>query len=500
MNFFRKRLAASLLALTLCTGAFPSAAAVNADGSTTTIAINSSFDFLMQYVEWYGLEDDSGAVLRNYFNQYFERHPEEFTPIVNDIMQSIDPYSHFMTRETYDATYGQTTNNYYGIGVTFSDSLRLTDVYEDGAAAAAGLQTGDVILAVDGVTVTGKPSAEVISLIRGEADSTVVLTIDRNGTQMDFSIIRRQTTPHHVYSNLLSDGVAYVRVAAMGSDEDTQTFVDIWNGFAAKGVRAAILDLRNNGGGLVNMASKMIETITPQANQKYLGLRYNEHSGGLQEFYTPGGGVQLNKLIVLTNGNTASAAEIVSGSLSDLGVATLIGEPTYGKGVGQYHFHLGDSVLVLTSMEIQLPVRGAYNGTPIVPDMYISQDNSVSAAVSLPSMRTDTALVPGMQNTEVSAMTERLSMLGYLKQRTDVFDTQVLQAVRNFQMDYQMMPLWFASAQTLSLLDSLAQQQAANASGLDNQLATALALCQKAAAAPAQYTVHADGSWTNLES
>ncbi len=498
MKYFGKRLAAVLLTFGMLCGGTTAAAATVSGMDSTTIELDSTFDAIMQYVDWYGLEGDSGEVLRNYFQQYFEKHPEEFVPVLNDIMQSMDPYSKFMTWDDYMATYGQLAQSFYGIGITFDTNLCITDVYEGGAAQAAGLRTGDVIVQVDDTTVTGTDSKTVVQMLRGEENSTVTVRVSRNNTAYTYTMTRKKTAPHHVYSRMLDNGVSYVRVAAMGSQEDTDAFVSIWNGFAKQGVRAAILDLRGNGGGLVNMAMQMIETMVPAANEEYLGLRYSEHSGGVQAFYTPGGGVQLNRLIILTDENTASAAEMVSGSLSDLGVATLLGTPTYGKGVGQYHMPIGDSVLILTSMEIQLPVRGVYNGAPIQPDIYLSHTGVLSEDVQLSALDTDSVLVPGATGDAVSAMAERLQLLGYLDTGADTFDGTVLQALRQFEQSCGLLPTVIATPEVLAQLDSLAREQGGYLSGIDNQLATALALCKTAAAQPAQYIVQQDGTWTNL--
>ncbi len=498
MKYFGKRLAAALMALSmLCAGTTAAAATVSRMGSAT-IEMDSAFDAIMQYLDWYGIEGDSGEVLRNYFQQYFEEHPEEFVSIVNDIMQSMDPYSRYMTIEEYKASYGQLAQSFYGVGITLDNDLRITDVYEGGVAEQAGLRVGDVIVKVDDTAVTEMDSQTVVQMLRGEENTAVTMVVSRNQATYTYTMTRKQTEPHHVYSRMLDSGVAYVRVAAMGSQEDSDTFRSIWNSFAKQDVRAAILDLRGNGGGLVNMAMEMIETMVPAAEEKYLSLQYNEASGGLQTFYTPGGGVQLNRVIILTDQNTGSAAEIVSGSLSDLGVATLLGTPTYGKGVGQFHIPVGNAVLVLTSMEIRLPVRGAYNGKPLQPDIYLSRTDVVSDDVQLSALDTDSVLVPGESGNAVSAMIERLQLLGYLDTKTDTFDGMVLQALRRFEQNCGLLPTVIATPQVLAQLDILSQEQGSYLSGVDNQLAAALALCKTAAAQPAQYAVQEDGSWTNL--
>lgn len=493
-----RRLTAMLLAASLLLG---NVLAANGSGSDATIDINTKFDFIMQLVDWYSLGAEEKDVLRDYFNQYFEKHPEEFTAVVNEIMQSIDPYSYYMTSKEYADSFGQTLGTFVGIGVTmFNGTPCFEDVYESGPAYEAGVRAGDVLTAVDGKSIAGMTNTEITKLLRGDANTSVVLTVTRAGKTLTFTVTRREVMPEHVSSKTLSKGVEYIRVGAFGNDADSAKFIKIWNGLAAKGTRAAIIDLRDNGGGLISMAQRMIEAIVPDKGRYYLGLRERADEGGLKQYYTPGGGPRLNKLILLVNGRSASASEIVAGALSDLGEAMLLGETTYGKGVGQNHMQLPDgSILVLTSLEMQLPKRGAYNGAGLKPDIQLKNSGkTTSLADELPALAVKTALLPGQHSDAVHAMTARLSLLGYLDSAQNGFDVAVLDAVRRFQLSNGLLPGLCATPDTLALLDARAKQQTANAQGLDDQLAAALAICKTAAAKPAQYRVNADGTWTNL--
>lgn len=505
MKIFFRRLTALCLsgALLLSGGAFAADLGDDEAGyAGQTIDIETKFDFIMQYVDWFSLGAEGQDVLRQYFNQYFEKHPEEFVQLVNDIMQSIDSHSMYMSAEEYAATFGQSLSAYVGIGITMSSDGGglIEDVYEDGPAYEAGLRAGDVFVKVGDTNVEGKPNGEITPLVRGEEGTSVSITVRRGGELLTFSVERRAVSPQHVSSKTLAKGVEYVKVAAMGNEGDTQKFVKIWNGLAAKGTRAAILDLRGNGGGLVSMAQTMIETIVPDEGRKYLGLRYREDDGGRQEFFTPGGGPRLNKLIILVNGGSASASEIVAGSLSDLGEATLLGEPTYGKGVGQYHMPMPDgSMLILTSFEMQLPKRGVYEGEGLKPDLYIENSGAkTSMADALTPLPTDAVLRPGDRGDAVRAMTERLSLLGYLDGAQDGFDAAVLGATRRFAAACGILPGFAATGDLLAALDAQAQAVQRAADGLDDQLATALGICKLAAEKPAQYEALPDGTWRNL--
>lgn len=490
-----------VLSLSLCVslllGSGAAADSAKTAPSETNKGTVTNFDYIMQFVDWYSLGAEGQDVLRAYFNQYFKLHPEAFVPIINDIMQSIDSHSMYMSAAEYAATFGQTLQNYIGIGITMrADGEGIIEaVNENGPAYEAGLRPGDVIVKVDGVSVKDLSNREITALLQGEEGSQVTITVQRAQQERSFTVERRAITPIHVSFSIPAHGVAYIRVTAMGSQEDADKFVQIWNALPAKDIRAAVIDLRGNGGGLVAMAQRMIETIVPEKGRKYLGLRYREDEGGLQEFYTPGGGPRLNKIVVLVDGGTASAAEIVSGSLSDLGHAVLLGEKTYGKGVGQYHLTMPDgSMLILTALEIQLPVRGTYEGEGLQPEIPVSKDAAAPSA--LKPLDITRPLLPGDRGSAVAAMTQRLSLLGLLDGQRQGFDAAVLDAVRRFQLSCGQFPGFIATTDTLKQLDRQAGQGSA---GTDSQLAAALDLCIEAAQEPARYALKADGTWTNLD-
>lgn len=466
----------------------------------TTIEVNTKFDFIMQFVDWFSLDAEGQDVLRQYFNSYFEQHPEEFTPLVNDIMQSIDEHSRYLSSEQYAEAFGEALSDYVGIGIGLrvlpDGKITIDQVFQNSPASASGLQVGDIVLAVGGKDIAGMTIGEVSDLLAGAAGSSVTVLVSREEQQVSVTVPRARVTPEHVSSRTIAPHVEYIRVSAMGSETDTDLFVKEWNSLPEKGIRSAIVDLRGNGGGLVSMAQTMIETMVPRKDALYLGLRYRENQGGLAQFYTPGGAPKLNKIVILVDGGTASAAEIVSGSLSDLGVATLVGTQTYGKGVGQFHFTLpDDSKLILTSMEIQLPQRGVYNGVGLTPDIVLENTDGAASPSGLDPLDTTKALLPGTSSASILAMSQRLAALGFLDHAQRKFDASVLDAVFRFQVSVGQMPQLVASSQMLQQLQS--QTALLSDTATDAQLAAALKICMEAAKSPAQYTVQAQGSWTN---
>ena len=199
---------------------------------------------------------------------------------------------------------------------------------------------------------------------------------------------------------------------------------------------------------------------------------------------------------MLVDGGTASAAELLAGSLRDTGTAVLLGETTYGKGQGQYHIQLinGDR-LVITTLELQLPVQGGYEGVGLSPDVPVSNRQVTVDAAGLTPLDTETALRFGEQSDNVYAMTERLALFGLIDTATDTFDGDVLDAVTAFGESYGLEPALSAAPALLQALDDAVRALDGETCVLDDQLQTALDLCLLAAAEPQRYTALPDGSW-----
>ena len=236
--------------------------------------------------------------------------------------------------------------------------------------------------------------------------------------------------------------------------------------------------------------------MTQEADIYLAGVHWREDMGGLEQHYSTGGGLPLNKIIVLVDGGTASAAELLAGSLQDTGSAMLIGEKTYGKGQGQYHIDLanGDK-LVITTLELELPKQGCYEGVGLTPDLQISNQEVTVNADNLTPLDATEGLRFGTQSDNVYAMTERLVLLGLLDEPTNTFDGKVMDAVQSFLASYEMPSELYASPEMLEALDAAMQALNGQTYQLDEQLLAALEIGRQAAAEPQQYTALPDGSW-----
>jgi carboxyl-terminal processing protease len=286
-------------------------------------------------------------------------HPTDTQKLVYGADQGLmevigDPYTRFETPQRSAISRQNLEGTYGGIGVYFRSIDKrptVTDPIPDTPAAKAGMLSGDIIARVDGHDTTGLSDDEVIGLIRGKEGTHVRLTIIRAGrAPFDLDLVRAVIQVPLVTTTIRLDGVAVIAVSSFGSPTTAQLDAGIRQAQGA-GAKALILDLRNDGGGLVTVAQQMIgRFVSPQAGKRYndTALYYSRARDGSNDEAVPiirdkdAATVYDLPMVVLINGSTASAAEIVAGALADYGRATLIGTQTFGKGSMQYIHNLAD--------------------------------------------------------------------------------------------------------------------------------------------------------------
>lgn len=492
-SYLRKVVSLLLVVVISCSGAAAFSSGI----------INTKFEYILWQIEsnsLYTQDKGMSQIEIDYWNAYLARKPDQLEQVVNDYLAKLDTHSMYLPAKKYEEGFSELTG-YIGIGVSMQqtpEGVIVSGVNRSGPAFAAGVKMGDRITAIDGKDVTGMTSSQLAALARGEAGTKVTLTVLRDGKSVDFPLIRRQIQQEYVSAQTVADGVEYVRVESMGSAGDLKDFRAIWNGLDEKSTRAVILDLRGNGGGLIDVAWGMADAVLEKKNAYMGAIQWREDQGGLEKHYAAGGGLPLNKLCVLVDKNTASAAEMLTGILKEAGGAEVIGQTTYGKGQGQYHLPMPDgrSRLVITSLEMHLPQAGCWEGKGIVPTMTAKDNTSVARYLAeLPALNTAEKIVYGKQSAQVRALSGRLFLLGYAAGASDVFDTDLLSALRRFQKDSGLPQRMVADHQTMQAVDAAVQKLDTQTQLLDNVYYTALDLCKQAAARPARYVTKTDGNW-----
>ena len=298
--------------------------------------------------------------------------------------------------------------DYEGIGAyvdTRGDYLTIISPIKDSPAAKAGLRPDDMVIAIDGEDMTGVSPEDARQKVLGPAGTDVTLTILREGeAPFDVVITRGKINTPLVESEMRDDGIAYIRLNTFGNTADAE-LRNALQELLAQNPKGLILDLRSNGGGFLDQGIAVASEFLP-GNEVVVYERYSD--GSLQEGRSSGVGVALDiPMVVLVDGGTASASEIVSGALQDYGRATLVGTVTYGKGSVQSVNMLSDNgAVMITSAEWLTPKKRLIQGTGLTPDVYVeftqedfdnNRDPQLDAAVETLNALLDNTAIPTSQ-------------------------------------------------------------------------------------------------------
>jgi len=288
-----------------------------------------------------------------------------------------DKYSVYYNEEDYQALQISTTGQYYGIGAGLSqdkDTMVVTvnKVYEGTPSESAGLLKDDVIVSVDGTEAASMELSELVKLIRGEKGTTVHLEIYRPSTEenLSFDVERQDITLPSVSHKMFEDGIGYVHIDSFETETAAQ-FEEAVKDLEDQGMKALIIDVRYNPGGMVTAVVQILDDILPEGT-----VVYTEDKNGNRQDYTSSGDTYLDyPIAVLINGESASASEILAGAIKDYQYGTLIGTTTFGKGIVQTIFPLEDGDAVkLTTAKYFTPNGNYIHGVGIEPDIELEYE------------------------------------------------------------------------------------------------------------------------------
>lgn len=283
-----------------------------------------------------------------------------------------DDYSEYMTADEWEEYQINTLGNYVGIGIYMSQDLQgnivVIEPIEQSPAEAVGLKANDIIVEVEGENVTGKDVSLVAAKIKGEPGTLVRLKIIRDNQYMTFDVERKEIKVYHVNSEMLENNIGYIKLSTFDeacSEEFRKSFEDL----KQEGAQKLIIDLRDNTGGLVDQALNIADMIVPKDRKILITVDSKDNKQTTVAMQDP---IIDMDVVVLVNGFSASASEILVGALKDNGEAQVVGNKTYGKGVIQNIFSLSDgSVLKLTTAEYFTPNEIQINKKGIEPDVLI---------------------------------------------------------------------------------------------------------------------------------
>lgn len=321
--------------------------------------------------------DNKMALLNSYIDEYYldEKDDENIEEYVyKGLVAGLgDPYSTYYTKKEFEDMMESTSGIYSGIGVSVSQNIEtrvitLVKPFKNGPAYDAGILPGDILVKVDGKEYTDEDLTEVVSWIKGEEGTSVELTIAREGEPdfLTFTVERESVENPTVEYQMLKDKIGYIVVTEF--DEITsKQFRTAMDDLEKQNMEGLIIDLRNNGGGIIDAVVDMVDRLIPKDEM----IVYTKDKNGEGKEYKSEDADEYKKpLVVLVNGNSASASEIFAGAVKDYEIGTLVGTNTFGKGIVQTVFPMEDgSAIKLTVSKYYTPNGNNIHEIGIKPDV-----------------------------------------------------------------------------------------------------------------------------------
>jgi len=361
-----------LLACLVLVGSFAGGIIIGVVGSQAAgaqdneiLVSQQQYDELLKYQK---LETTQQMIEQMYYSDYDESLFVDYA--IKGLVASLgDPYSYYYTQEEYEARLAEDEGNYVGIGVqvTLDDAslCTVTTVFQDSPALKGGVLPGDRIIAVDGIDVRGMILDDVVARIKGEEGTQVEVIVMRGTETLALPLERAQVLANHVNYRMIDDQVGYIEITGFTGD-DVEGFMEAVAFLESNQAKALVLDLRNNGGGLVDDASRIADVLLPQGNiftlvDKNGNVTYSGDSD-MKCLGLP--------LAVLVNEYSASASEILAGAIQDHEAGVLVGTQTFGKGIVQTPLAFADgSVLMITTEYYLTPDGRKIHGEGLSPDI-----------------------------------------------------------------------------------------------------------------------------------
>ena len=330
--------------------------------------------------EIYKKIDLFGEVLEKINKEYVDEinQSESMDSAINGLLQSLDPYSSYMSPEIFDEMQTETSGEFGGLGIEVSMEsgvVKVISPIDDTPASKAGIKAGDFIVKINDIQVQGKTLSEAVDLMRGPVGSGIELTVRRRGEKkaLIFKIVREIIEIQSVKVDVLKDNIGYIRLTSFNENSSNQINKKINELENNRKVNAYILDLRNNPGGLLSQAIKISDFFLD--NGEIVSTKSRKNSENRKWFAKKGDLTKGKTLIVLINYGSASASEIVAGALKDHKRAILLGENSYGKGSVQSIIPLKNrGAIRLTVAKYYLPSGKSISEVGVSPDIEIEEE------------------------------------------------------------------------------------------------------------------------------
>ncbi len=332
--------------------------------------------------EIYEKIDVFGEVLEKINKEYVDEinQSDSMDSAINGLLQSLDPYSGYMSPEIFNEMQTETSGEFGGLGIEVtmeSGVVKVISPIDDTPASKAGIKAGDYIVKINDTQVQGKSLSEAVELMRGPVGSAIELTIRRRGEKkaLTFNVTREIIQIKSVKAELLEKNIGYIRLTSFNENSAGQIKKEINKFEKNKNLKSYILDLRNNPGGLLSQAIKISDFFLD--NGEIVSTKSRQKSENRKWFAKKGDLTKGKTILVLINYGSASASEIVAGALKDHKRAILIGENSYGKGSVQSIIPLKNKGAIrLTVAKYYLPSGKSISEVGVSPDIEIDEESN----------------------------------------------------------------------------------------------------------------------------
>ena len=322
-----------------------------------------------------------GEVLNKINKEYVEEidQSEAMDAAINGVLQSLDPYSAYMSPESFENMQTETSGEFGGLGIEVSMEAGVVKVIsplDDSPAYEAGVKAGDYIVKINNIQVQGKTLNEAVEIMRGPVGSDIEITVRRKGVKkaLVFNITRKIIKVRSVKSKIIDNNIGYIRLTAFNENSSNQIKKKINEFNKNENIEKFILDLRNNPGGLLSQAIKITDFFL--SSGEIVSTKSRQENENRKWFAQAGDILNGETLVVLINNGSASASEIVAGALKDHKRAILVGENSYGKGSVQSIIPLRNKGAIrLTISKYYLPSGESITEVGVSPDIVVAEDN-----------------------------------------------------------------------------------------------------------------------------
>lgn len=418
----------------------------NTDIPDKDYELSAEFDVyqnILTFIENTYIDDsvNEGELFIKGVSNLLKENPEMMAKLFKATFEELDMYSEYYTRDEYNEYMKQVNNVFYGIGIVMrmgdSGYVVVNEVIDGGPAAEGGLKVGDEIIAVDGINVTGYDMDEVRSLVVGEIDTPVEISVRRGEDAVTYKLYRAPVNYSTVSGGILEGNIGYIQITNF-SDTTADEFTEFTDRLKEDGVKKLILDLRNNPGGYVTSAVQIASELIPEG--KIIEVKFRDEKNNVSyESYLKEAPFDI---CVLGNEHTASAAEILTSSITESGTGILVGDTTYGKALVQDIFRMPyGQAMKMTIGEYITRGGNQINQVGIEPDKFVLNGVRPVDTSSYTPFEYSSKYSVGSSGADVKAAEERLSRMGYNVGEVDEnYTAETAKAVEKFQEDAGLFP------------------------------------------------------------